>query len=147
MFLFGTLAGWRGVHVLPCAPLGLATSSIGGGPLHYNASNHNGPTFDDYPSSSCTSVGASSFPNKSLYGSLSVGVQAHLRIDRMKQLQRQPDQGFVIHEDVKLQFRAESLNLANRPLFESPNMTVTATTFGMITSTTNVPRPSSSRSG
>ena len=47
---------------------------------------------------------------------------------------------FVIHEDVKLQFRAESYNVANRPLFESPNMTVTATTFGMITSTTNVPR-------
>ena len=47
---------------------------------------------------------------------------------------------FVIHENIKVQFRAESFNLTNRPVFATPNMTVTSSTFGYITSTTNSPR-------
>jgi hypothetical protein len=47
---------------------------------------------------------------------------------------------FVLYERLKLQFRAESYNLCNRPLFEAPSLTATASTFGVISSTTNSPR-------
>jgi hypothetical protein len=47
---------------------------------------------------------------------------------------------FVIHENLKLQFRAESFNLTNRVVFASPNLSATSSTFGYITSDTNSPR-------
>ncbi len=33
---------------------------------------------------------------------------------------------FVVHENIKVQFRAESFNLTNRPVFATPNLTSTA---------------------
>ena len=102
-------------------------------PLHYNASNPNGAILQHVrvqywfrASSLRTTIG----PFPALFN--------NLRIDSMNNFNVNVSKSFVIHENLKMQFRAESDNLCNRPLFESPNQTVTASTFGYITSTTNV---------
>ncbi|HMD70480.1 MAG TPA: carboxypeptidase regulatory-like domain-containing protein [Bryobacteraceae bacterium] len=134
MFLLGNWQAGLSYTYFPCAPLGFGNVFYWGGPLHYNASNPNGATFDTTQfitaSAQQLSNNFRTFPSNF----------SNLRIDSMNNFNVNLSKMFVIHEDVKLQFRAESYNAANRPLFESPNMTVTATTFGMITSTTNVPR-------
>jgi hypothetical protein len=43
-------------------------------------------------------------------------------------------------EKVKIQFRAESFNLTNTPLFAAPTLTATTSSFGTIGSQTNNPR-------
>jgi hypothetical protein len=47
---------------------------------------------------------------------------------------------FSLFERARLQFRAESFNVCNRPTFEAPNLTPTSSAFGLITSQTNSPR-------
>jgi len=46
----------------------------------------------------------------------------------------------VIHENLKVQFRAEAFNLTNRTLFGSPSLSATSSTFGYITTDTGSPR-------
>jgi hypothetical protein len=41
---------------------------------------------------------------------------------------------------MSLQFRAESFNLTNRPVFGGPNASVNSSSFGVITSQANAPR-------
>jgi hypothetical protein len=64
----------------------------------------------------------------------------NLRIDSMNNFNVNLTKSFVVHENVKVQFRAESFNLTNRVVFATPNLTSTASTFGYITSDTNSPR-------
>ena len=47
---------------------------------------------------------------------------------------------FKLHEKLSLEFRAESFNLLNTPQFGGPNTSVTAGTFGVISSQANSPR-------
>ena len=47
---------------------------------------------------------------------------------------------FAIYERFKAQFRAESLNVTNTPVFYGPNTTYTNPQFGVITSQANYPR-------
>ncbi len=48
---------------------------------------------------------------------------------------------FVLHESLKLQFRAESFNLTNTPYFGAPNTSLTSAAFGQVsTAQTNDPR-------
>lgn len=47
---------------------------------------------------------------------------------------------FLVAEKVTTQFRAEFFNAMNRPQFGTPNTTVTAQAFGVITSQANAPR-------
>ena len=47
---------------------------------------------------------------------------------------------FAIYEKFKAQFRAESLNVMNTPVFYGPNTTFTNPQFGVITSQANYPR-------
>jgi hypothetical protein len=64
----------------------------------------------------------------------------NLRIDSMNNFNANLTKSFVIHENIKAQFRAESFNLTNRVVFASPNLSATASTFGYITTDTNSPR-------
>ena len=116
------------------APLSFGNDIYNGAPLSYNASDPNGASFNTAAFNTISSQQLASnyrtFPQ--LFN--------NLRIDSMNNINLNLTKSFVIHENLKLQFRAESYNLCNRPLFESPNMTVTASTFGYITSTTNSPR-------
>ncbi len=47
---------------------------------------------------------------------------------------------FAITEHFTLEFRAESFNAFNTPIFGGPNTSVTASTFGVITTQANAPR-------
>ncbi len=47
---------------------------------------------------------------------------------------------FIVWERVKVQFRAESFNLTNTPLFAAPTLTATTASFGTIGNQTNNPR-------
>jgi hypothetical protein len=131
------LGNWQvaGIYTyFPCAPLSFGDDIYYGGPLNYNASNPNGPTFDTsrFNTNSSQQLASNYRTFPALFN--------NLRIDSMNNFDVNISKSFVIHENVKIQLRGESANLCNRPLFESPNMTVTASTFGYITSTTNVPR-------
>lgn len=64
----------------------------------------------------------------------------NLRIDSMNNFNANLSKSFVIHENIKIQFRAESFNLTNRVVFGSPNLSATSSTFGYITTDTNSPR-------
>jgi len=46
---------------------------------------------------------------------------------------------FVIHEDVRMQYRAECINAWNHPNLSTPNTTPTSASFGTITGQ-DVPR-------
>jgi hypothetical protein len=47
---------------------------------------------------------------------------------------------FPIHEDLRLEFRAETFNILNKAAFGLPNTTVGSSSFGNITSQFNLPR-------
>jgi len=64
----------------------------------------------------------------------------NLRIDSMNNFNANLTKSFVVHENVKVQFRAESFNMTNRVVFGSPSLSATSSTFGYITTDTNSPR-------
>jgi hypothetical protein len=134
MFLLGNWQVGGEYTYFQGAPLSFGNDIYLGAPLNYNASNANGPAFNT--SAFVTASAQQPADNIRTFPALF----NNLRIDSMNNINVNLTKSFVVHENIKVQFRAESYNVVNRPLFESPNMTVTATTFGYITSTTNSPR-------
>jgi hypothetical protein len=65
---------------------------------------------------------------------------SNLRVDSTNNLNLSVTKGFELREHMKLQFRADSFNVCNHPLFAAPTIGVTSGTFGKISSTTNAPR-------
>ncbi|MGH9627906.1 MAG: TonB-dependent receptor domain-containing protein [Bryobacteraceae bacterium] len=67
-------------------------------------------------------------------------VHPTLRADRIENFDASLFKNFRITEGTELQFRAESFNLANHPIFASPNTQVGNVNFGRITSQQNASR-------
>jgi hypothetical protein len=64
----------------------------------------------------------------------------NLRVDHTNNIDLTLTKTFRIGESVRIQFRAESFNLCNKPLFAGANLTSTSAAFGTIGSQTNNPR-------
>lgn len=69
-----------------------------------------------------------------------VRVLPDVRNDTVKNLDLSLFKEFQVTERAQMQFRAESFNLFNHPVFGSPNTSVTSNTFGVVTSQSNTPR-------
>jgi hypothetical protein len=67
-------------------------------------------------------------------------VHPTLRSDRIENIDFSVFKNFRIRERFTLQFRAESFNLTNTPVFNPPNTTVGDANFGVVTSQANRPR-------
>jgi len=128
-----TTANWYDIGSLPTL---VRTVYKDGMPVLFedNASNPNGPTFKTsaFDTGSATQLANNYRTFPASYNTL--------RLDSMNNFNVNLSKSFVLYERLKLQFRAESYNLCNRPLFEAPSLTATASTFGVISSTTNSPR-------
>jgi hypothetical protein len=116
------------------APLTFGNVIYYGGDLKGNAHTASGPTFDitrfNTSSSQQLANNYRTFP--SLFN--------NARVDGMNNINLNVSKSFVIRENVRVQFRGESYNLCNRPIFGGPNMSATAADFGYVSKTTNAPR-------
>jgi hypothetical protein len=65
---------------------------------------------------------------------------SHLRQDGVNNVDFSAMKRFNFGEHVNLEFRAEFFNLLNHPLFNGPNLTPTSSSFGTLTSQSNLPR-------
>lgn len=63
-----------------------------------------------------------------------------LRSSGIRNLDASIFKNFTLHEKLRLQFRAESFNVANHPQFGLPNTTIGSTSAGVISTSANLPR-------
>ena len=115
------------------APLSWGNVIYNGGALNYDASNvsHSFDTTSfNTVSSQQLSANFRTFPSR--FNNLRVDATNHINLTAAK--------NFHVTERVRLQFRAEAFNVANRPLFGGPDLSPTSASFGLITSQTNSPR-------
>lgn len=63
-----------------------------------------------------------------------------LRTDGYQDLDLSVFKSFTLYRETSLQFRAETFNLTNTPVFSAPGSTVGTPTFGVVSSTSNSPR-------
>ena len=134
--LDGIVGGWslNTIYTLHSgAPLAWGNLIYYGGPLNYNAENV-GHAFDttqfNIVSAQQLSQNFRYFPSQF----------SNLRVDHTNNIDLTLTKTFTIKERVKVQFRAESFNLCNKPLFATPNLTATSSSFATIGSQTNNPR-------
>jgi hypothetical protein len=115
------------------APLGWGNIIYYGGDLHYDASNV-GHAFDttlfNTVSAQQLSNNFRTFPSQ--FNTMRIEATNNVNLTLAK--------SFLIHDRIKLQFRAEAFNLCNHPLFGGPNTSPTSSAFGTITSQSNSPR-------
>ena len=130
------LGGWSlaSIYTLHSgAPLAFGNLIYNGGPLNYNAENVN-HAFDTSQFNTVSSQQLASnfrtFPSQF----------NNLRVDHTNNVNVTLTKTFKIGENVRVQFRGESFNLTNKPLFAAPNLTATSSAFGTISSQTNNPR-------
>jgi hypothetical protein len=65
---------------------------------------------------------------------------SNLRQDGVNDVDFSAIKNIKIKESVGLQFRCEFFNLFNHALFNGPNLTPTSSSFGQLTSQSNLPR-------
>jgi hypothetical protein len=63
-----------------------------------------------------------------------------LRADRIMNVDFSVIKDFPIRERLKLQYRAEFFNLLNHPVFSTPDLSPTSSTFGQVLNQENLPR-------
>ena len=134
------MGGWvlNGIYVNQVgAPLTFGSNLIyNGSPLNNNPhpSNLDAPIFDTKPfnTNSAQQLGSNIATFGTRYGSLRQDGAANVDLSLIKNT--------AITERVRLQFRFEAFNALNRPSFDPPNVTVTSTAFGKITTQPNIPR-------
>jgi hypothetical protein len=134
MFVLGNWQTGAEYTYFQGAPLIWGDDIYYGGPLNYRANDANGASFN---TAAFNTVSSQQLSNNFRTFSSQFNT---LRIDSSNNFNVNLTKSFVIHENIKLQFRAESFNLTNRPVFGTPNMTVTSSSFGYITTQTNSPR-------
>jgi hypothetical protein len=81
----------------------------------------------------------SAFATPPLYTYGTLGRNA-LRTDSTKNLDLSIFRRFPVTENAGFEFRAESFNLTNTPIFDQPNSTLGNPNFGVVTRTRNTPR-------
>ncbi|HXB68902.1 MAG TPA: carboxypeptidase-like regulatory domain-containing protein [Candidatus Acidoferrales bacterium] len=130
------LGGWSVASVYTLhsgAPLTWGNLLYLGAPLNYNAENPN-HAFDttafNTVSNQQLSQNYRTFPSQ--FNNLRVGHSNNIDITLTKT--------FRIGERVKVQFRAESFNLCNKPLFSGATLSATSSSFGTIGAQSNNPR-------
>jgi hypothetical protein len=130
------LGGWSlsSIYTLHSgAPLAWGNLIYYGGDLHYNAENVD-HAFDTTRFNTVTTQQLSqnfrTFPSQF----------NNLRADHTNNIDVTLTKTFRIRERARVQFRAESFNLCNKPLFAAPNLTANNASFGTIASQTNNPR-------
>ena len=115
------------------APLSWGNLIYLGAPLHYNGENVD-HSFDTTAFNTASSQQLSQnfryFPSQF----------NNLRVDHTNNFDSTLTKTFTVKERVKIQFRAESFNLLNKPLFGAANLSATSSTFSAITTQTNNPR-------
>jgi hypothetical protein len=134
IFVVGNWQIGAGYSYFPGAPLGWGNLIYLGAPLNYHANLPNTASFN---TSAFNTVSSQQLSNN--YRTLPTYFN-NLRIDSMNNFNANLAKSFVIHENLKVQFRAEAFNLTNRTLFGSPSLSATSSTFGYITTDTGSPR-------
>jgi hypothetical protein len=116
------------------APLSWSDVIYSGGKLNINPHNPD-RTFDTTP---FVTVSSQQYTNH--YRTFPTYFN-NLRVDSTNNLNISVTKDFALREKTKLQFRADSFNVCNHPLFPGADVSVTSSTFGRITSgQTNAPR-------
>ena len=64
----------------------------------------------------------------------------NLRVDTTNNVDLNVGKAFSIFERAKLIYRVEAFNLLNHAQFSAPNLTPTASNFGVVTAQSNLPR-------
>ena len=134
------VGGWslNGIYVNQIgAPLTFGSSVMYlGGPLNNSPhpSNLDAPIFDVTRFNTVSSQQLASNINTfgTRYGSLRQDGAANVDLSLIKNTS--------ITEKVRLQLRFEAFNALNRPSFDPPNLSVTSSAFGKITTQPNIPR-------
>ena len=135
-FQNGVIGGWDVAGVITvqsAAPLSWGNVIYLGGSLDLNAHNPNGA----FNTSVFNTVSAQQLANN-----IRTFPQYfnNLRQDDIKNIESEITKAFPIRERLKLLFRAEAFNTANRVQFGAPTLSPTSTSFGVITSQVNSPR-------
>ena len=134
------VGGWvlNGIYVNQVgAPLTFGSNLIyNGGVLNNNPhpANLDAPIFDTkrFNTNSAQQLGSNIATFGTRYGSLRQDGAANVDLSLIKNT--------AVTEKVKFQFRFEAFNALNRPSFDPPNLSVTSSAFGKITTQPNLPR-------
>jgi hypothetical protein len=135
-FVDAVMGGWsvNGIYTLQVgAPLSWGNVLYLGGPLN-NQPRNVGGVFDvtrfDRDSTHQLASNYRTFADRF----------SNLRQDGVNNVDFSALKNFRIVERISLQLRCEFFNLFNHPLFNAPNLTPTSSSFGLLTSQSNLPR-------
>ncbi|HUA62985.1 MAG TPA: carboxypeptidase-like regulatory domain-containing protein [Verrucomicrobiae bacterium] len=134
VFLVGNWQIGGGYSYFQGAPLAWGNLIYMGGQLNYHANLPNTASFN---ASAFNIISSQQLSNN--YRTFPTYFN-NLRIDSMNNFNANLTKTFTVHENLKVQFRAEAFNLTNRVVFGAPSLSATSSTFGYITTDTNSPR-------